>query len=86
MSRCSRYAAPLLKKANGTFLLHYGIEVCDGEIVNEFEMKEELPNTIWLNGLIEEADEGGVLTACLLSPYDCINRQPVYGTQRTPLK
>lgn len=80
-----RYASPLLKKENGELSVRQIIELHDGQFVRYYPFEQELPATIWLDGLIEIVEEKGVNVAYHLTPYDCINKKPVDETQRIRL-
>lgn len=80
-----RYASPLLQIMDGNVLVKQIIELEHGEFKRKYPFEEELPATVWLNGLIKIVEEEGKLIAYHYTPYDCINKQPVAETQRIRL-
>lgn len=81
-----RYASPLMKSTDNKYLSVQIVEIQDGVVVRSYPFEAELASTTWLEGMIEINKENGETRAYLLSPFDCINKQPVDGTQRTLLK
>lgn len=83
---CTRYASPLLKTSDNHILKGYGVELYCGVFSRHFKLDEELESTSWLDGMIELEEEDHFIVAYHLTPYDCINEQPVDETQRIRLK
>lgn len=81
-----RFASPLMKSADNKFLSVQIVEIQDGVVVRSYPFESEQASTTWLEGMIEIKNEDGEMRAYLLSPFDCINKQPVDGTQRIQLK
>lgn len=82
----NRYATSLLFLPDKTFLRMQILEVEKGLVIKYYPFVEELPSTIWLNGLVEVINRKGNLLAYHLTPYDLINRKACDGTQRIQLQ
>jgi hypothetical protein len=81
-----RFASPLIKTSDNQYLSVRTVEIQNGCFVRSYPVEAEEAATIWLDGMIEIVGEGEYAAAYLLSPYDCVNRQPVDETRRIQLK